>query len=169
MFLNDNKGCSVNGERAYLRDQLFHTLRNEYQAVERGWRFFSGLRFAILSFTATLQFGLFGGYQFIFTRVEDDKLGNLGEVALLVIPVFGITATLVTALIERRDQAMYAVCLERGASIEEELGIPDGHFRQISNVSSGRLPYTHFIRLLYALLGIAWISLFVRGTVSYFI
>lgn len=158
----------MNGERAYLRDQLFHTLRNEYQVVERGWRFFSGLRFAILSFTATVEFGLFGGYQFVFTRVEDDKFGELGQAALLVIPVFGIIATLITFIIERRAQVLYVICLLRGMKIEGALGVPDGHFWQIGEPRiPGRFSYVYFILLLYALLYIAWISLLVRGISSY--
>lgn len=156
----------MNGERAYLRDQLFQTLRNEYRTVETGWHFFSGLRFAILSVTATIQFGLFGAYVYALTRVEDDKLGDLGNAALLVIPAFGVIATYITLIIEWRARLLYAICLARGVSIEEELGIPEGHFRQI-----GREPrslfYLYLIRLLYGLLAIAWLVLLGRGIVFY--
>lgn len=157
----------MNGERAYLRDQLFRTLRNEYQVVERGWRFFAGLRFALISVTATFQFGLFGGYAYVFTRVEDNKLGYLGNAALVAIPIFGVVATYAIAILELRAQSFYLISLLRGRRIEDRLGITDGYFLQIASEPRSP-PYLHPIRVVYVLLVLAWATLFERGIFSYF-
>lgn len=156
----------MNKGQGYFQTQIFQSLRNEYQAVEAGWRFFSGLRFAVLSFAATLQFGLFGGYQYVFTQVEVGKLKDIGYLALWTIPAFATIVTLVIALVERRAQTLYIICLERGTQIEELLGISRGHFWRISIASKiphRRFPYTYIIRLIYAVLVFGWAYLLKRG------
>ncbi|MEK9171777.1 MAG: hypothetical protein AAB782_00880 [Patescibacteria group bacterium] len=156
----------VSGQKR-SQTQLIQSLQVEYQAVEAGWRFFSGLRFAVLSFAATIQFGLFGGYQYVFAQVEAKKLSELGFAALWVIPAFSMIATLVIALIERRAQTLYLTCLERGIGIEAALGIPDGHFSQIKSTSRLKpyrwVPYTRIIWIIHALVGIVWFYLFLMG------
>ncbi len=158
-------------ERKYLRDQLNQSLRNEYRAVEGGWRFFSGLRFAVLSTAGTLQFGLFYGYQSMLAQVEADKLGDFGYTALCFMPAFAMVVTAVMVLVEWRAQELYLVCLERGVEVEMSLNILGGHFRKIQSAAPPKeyrwLSYTSAIRLINALIFVVWLYLYWLNVMPY--
>lgn len=52
-------------------------LRDEYRIVAESWRFLTGLRFALLTFAATILGVLLGGYQYVLKNLND--LRGLGE------------------------------------------------------------------------------------------
>lgn len=137
-------------------------LHEEYPVVAESWRFFTGVRFALLTFAATLLFALLGGYQYVLSNLH--VLGQLGYTAKWAIPVFGIINTLAVIAIESRTRKLYGACLERGMKIEQGLGIRQGHFHSIW---SAPLPFrfashSWAVRAIYVMILTTWVYLWFK-------
>lgn len=133
----------------------------EYEMVAESWRFLTGIRFALLTFAATLLFALLGGYAYVESNLE--KLGLLGQNAQWAIPGFGLVTTAAVVVIEERTRKLYAACLTRGKKIEVMLGLKiqletGAHFHELwaAPVPLGFASHTWAIRFIYIFIALTW-------------
>lgn len=153
-------------------DAESQVLLTEYQLVAESWRFLTGIRFAVLTFAATVLFALLSGYAYVESNL--DRLDVLGQIALQVIPVFGTIVTVAVIVIEERTRSLYASCLIRARIIEQHIGLTKtfldkgGHFQRLwdAPVPLGFASHTWAIRIIYAMILLTWMLLFFRAILA---
>ncbi|MDP3900095.1 MAG: hypothetical protein Q8Q23_03390 [bacterium] len=149
-------------------EEIYNFLRNEYLVVGFDWRFFVGLRFAVLAFSATLLSALLGAYQYVLTTrntLTEEQLIKLSNTAIWAIPVFGIASVLAIWIIEERTRTLYTACMQRAQMIEKVFKEKSGHFSLLSKTQYKFhiLSHTWGIRLIYCGVLITWIFLFLES------
>ncbi len=145
-------------------------LLEEYRLIAESWRFLTGIRFALLTFTATVLFALLGGYTYVNANIK--QLGDIGYRALGAIPIFGLLTTFAIIAIEERTRNLYATCLARGMKLEIELGIKsdfirEGHFHRLwdAPLFMGFATHTVALRIIYGSIAGTWTYLGIRALV----
>ncbi len=105
------------------------SLRAEYSEISTNCRFFTSVRFALLTFATTLLSFLVATYQFV--AMNRERFGLAGKMALFVMPIFGGFCNVLLMLLEERSRILYEACLRRGKKLEEMLYLYEGNFQKL--------------------------------------
>ena len=135
--------------------------RKEYDIVSSSWRFYIGLRFIVVGFTATLQSGLFTLYNQLVHKTE------LSSGRAIIIMLVGIIAVIGVGIIEWRNISLFRRMMKRGVELEQQLSLRKGHFWQLSDPYLVKpegfqraVTHTWGIILIYGAIATLWASLF---------
>lgn len=152
-------------------DEQWQNRRMEYETVAASWRFFSGLRFIMAAFVATLESGLFTLY---LRTLEHQTTAGVTSVSFAsrfgpkTIAMVGLLITLAILLIEQRSIVLISTMLERGVRLELELKMPRAHFSCLSEPRLRHPPglrrlmtHTVGLRFIYLTIYVLWLGLFV--------
>lgn len=147
-------------KRREQRKDINESLRYEYREVAAFTRQFHVVRFGILAFSLTLMSFLANIYGSVLG--DGEKFGQLRQLGLSAIPLFGIITTLALLLMDwrLRNLSKYP-CFDRGEEIERRLGLENGHIRRIRMAPAPLRIFSHtlIITLIYALVGLVWFGL----------
>ena len=133
--------------------------RDEYKLVFDGYKFFVNIRFLTAAFAMSIQSALLNFYN--QTIKENTSMG---------IAIFGLAMIFWVALviIERRTIHLFVALLQRGNELEFQLGIPNGFFHRIAEISPRRgkrfqpfVTHTRGLTLVYFGIIVLWIALLV--------
>ena len=132
-------------------------LRDEYKLVFEGYKFFVSIRFIVAAFAMSIQSALLTIYN---QAVKENRLNGYA--------VFSIAMVFLLALgiIEWRTTFLFRTLLQRGNELEFQLGLPNGFFHRIAELSRQKglrrfITHTWGINLVYIGVFVLWIMLLV--------
>ena len=137
------------------------SFRDEYKLVFDGYKFFVSLRFIVAAFAMSIQSALLT----LYNQIIKENLVN-GYI------VFGLAMLFLMALIviERRTIRLFTNLLKRGTELEFQLGIPNGFFHRIAEISPKKFRFvathTKGITLVYLGMFTLWITLLVATIIQ---
>ena len=142
--------------------------RTEYKEVATNHRFYAGLRFIVIAFTATLQSALVALYSQIMQRVlVSEETGQSIPPQFYIIPIIGMVSMFATFVIERRNISLFRAMIRRGKELEFHLGLTSGQFGRLAEPELVRpkgvrkfFTHTWSIGLLYTAILVMWIYFF---------
>jgi hypothetical protein len=138
--------------------QIQESLRAEYMVAESKWRFFQGLRYAVLASIFPLYTTLITLYQVNFTALRDSE--GLGIGFLWLVCFIGAVSLGGIYILQRRLGNAYVTCSRRCARIEQLLQIEDGVFRTLEQQSVyGRNTQRLFLGIILVAIGFLWVYL----------
>ncbi len=137
------------------------SLRDEYKLVFDGYKFFVSLRFIVAAFAMSIQSALLT----IFNQTVKESHPQ-GFAVFIVAMVFLVAL----AIIERRTINLFNGLLKRGTELEFQLGLPNGFFHRIAEISPKKFQltatHTKGITLIYAGMFVLWIMLLVATIIK---
>lgn len=96
--------------------------RKEYDVISSSWRFFSGLRFIIVAFAATLESAPLTFY------LQVGKQGGGDQLYLNGVAFAGIFITIALGILELRTISLFRLMIRRGVEVEFHLTLSNAHF-----------------------------------------
>lgn len=131
--------------------------RDEYKLVFEGYKFFVSIRFITAAFAMSIQSALLTIYN---QSVKENRLNGYAvfSVAMLLL--------LALAIIEWRTIFLFRSLLKRGTELEFQLGLPNGLFHRIVELSEQKglrrfITHTWGINLVYIGVFALWVILLV--------
>jgi len=101
--------------------------RDEYKLVFEGYKFFVSIRFITAAFAMSIQSALLTIYN---QAVKENRLNGI---AIFIMALFFLGAILI---VEWRTTFLFRSLLRRGNELEFQLGLPNGFFHRIAELSS---------------------------------
>lgn len=132
----------------------------EYVLAGENVRFLSGIRFALLAFSATVHTALFGAFRALVASPV--SFGGLADHALWALPAIGVCTSAAVMLIDARNRSLYLACLKRGKRIESELGLGSNGIFHLPGAARERRRYfshTWALRAIHLGLFAVWLIL----------
>lgn len=131
--------------------------RDEYKLVFEGYKFFVSIRFITAAFAMSIQSALLTTYN---QAVKENRLNGI---AIFIMALFFLGAILI---IEWRTTFLFRSLLRRGNELEFQLGLPNGFFHRIAELSAQEglrsfITHTWGINLVYFGIFVLWVILFV--------
>ncbi len=135
--------------------------RDEYKLVFDGYKFFVSLRFIVAAFAMSIQSAL------LTTFNQTVKESRLHGFVVFIVAIFFLVAL---TIIERRTIRLFGSLLKRGTELEFQLGITNGFFHRIAEISPKRFQFvathTKGITLVYVGMFMLWILLLVATIIK---
>jgi len=133
------------------------SFRDEYKLVFEGYKFFVSIRFIVAAFAMSIQSALLTMYN----QAVKDK--SHAEFAAFGAAMLFLTATLI---VEWRTTFLFRVLLRRGVELEFRLGLFNGFFHRIAELSEQKglrrfITHTWGINLVYVGVFVLWAMLLV--------
>lgn len=131
--------------------------RDEYKLVFEGYKFFVSIRFITAAFAMSIQSVLLTFYN------QSLKENRLAGIAIFIMALFFLGAILI---VEWRTTFLFRNLLRRGAELEFHLGLSNGFFHRIVELSAQKgfrsfITHTWGINLVYFGIFTLWVMLFV--------
>ncbi|MDP2741583.1 MAG: hypothetical protein Q8O66_02785 [bacterium] len=131
--------------------------RDEYKLVFDGYKFFVSIRFIVAAFAMSIQSALLTIYN---QAVKENRLNGF---AIFIVAMLFLTALII---IEWRTIFLFRTLLKRGAELEFQLGLPNGFFHRIAELSEQKglrrfITHTWGINLVYVGVFVLWVILLV--------
>ena len=137
--------------------------RDEYKLVFDGYKFFVSLRFIVAAFAMSIQSALLTIYN---QTVKDSYLNGIAVFIVAMVFLMALIA------IERRTIQLFKGLLSRGTELEFQLGMPNGFFHRISEISPKKFQFvathTKGIALVYVGMFVMWMVLLVATIIRFF-
>lgn len=136
--------------------------RDEYKLVFDGYKFFVSIRFIVAAFAMSIQSALLTMYN----QTMKEKLHT--EFAIFGAAMLFLAATLI---VEWRTTFLFRVILRRGTELEFQLGLPNGFFHRIAELSAQKgfrrfVTHTWGINLVYVGVCFLWVMLLVATVIN---
>jgi len=136
--------------------------RDEYKLVFEGYKFFVSIRFITVAFGTSIHSALITVYS---NAVKENPFNGY---AIFSVAILFLLALLI---VERRTTSLFRSFLKRGKELEFHLGISDGFFHRITELSEQKgfrqfITHTWGISLVYAGVFIFWITLLVATIIK---
>ena len=130
--------------------------RDEYKLVFEGYKFFVSIRFVTAAFAMSIQSALLTIYN------QTVKENQLNGIAIFTMALFFLGAILI---VEWRTIFLFRSLLRRGSELEFQLGLPNGFFHRIVELSAQKglrsfITHTWGINLVYFGIFVLWVMLF---------
>lgn len=136
--------------------------QDEYKLVFEGYKFFVSIRFITVAFAMSIQSALLTIYN---QAVKENRLNGYA--------IFSVAMLFLTALviIEWRTTSLFRSLLRRGTELEFQLGLPNGFFHRIAELSAIKgfrsfITHTWGINLVYVGVFVLWIMLLVATIIK---
>ncbi|MCX6720165.1 MAG: hypothetical protein NTV36_03615 [Candidatus Staskawiczbacteria bacterium] len=138
------------------------SFRDEYKLVFEGYKFFVSIRFIVAAFAMSIQSALLTMYN----QTMREKLHT--EFAIFGAAMLFLAATLI---VEWRTTFLFRVFLRRGIELEFQLGLPNGFFHRIAEISAHKgfrrfVTHTWGINLVYVGVFSLWTMLLVATVIN---
>lgn len=122
------------------------SFRDEYKLVFEGYKFFVSIRFIVAAFAMSIQSALLTIYN---QAVKENRLNGF---AIFIVAMLFLTALII---VEWRTTFLFRALLKRGNELEFQLGLPNGFFHRITELSEQKgfrrfITHTWGINLVYA-------------------
>ncbi|MBI2049889.1 MAG: hypothetical protein HYT35_00315 [Candidatus Staskawiczbacteria bacterium] len=135
--------------------------REEYKLVFDGCKFAASLRFITVGFAVSIQSALFA----IYSQSIADEENRFNVVVTFMVAMLFLAAPII---VEIRTTSLYRAFRKRGSDLEFCLGITDGIFHRIAEISKRRgkkfrirCSHTRGIALVYMGILVLWITFLV--------
>lgn len=138
------------------------SFRDEYKLVFEGYKFFVSIRFIVAAFAMSIQTALLPIYS------QAVKESRLNGVAIFIVAMLFLVAL---GIIEWRTTILFRALLKRGTELEFQLGLLNGFFHRIAELSAQMgfrsfITHTWGINLMYASVFVLWIILLVATIIK---
>ena len=133
--------------------------RDEYKLVFDGYKFFVSLRFIVAAFAMSIQSALLTIYN---QTVKENRLNGYAVFSVAMLFLLSL------AIIEWRTTLLFRTLLKRGNELEFQLGLPNGFFHCIAEISRQKglhrfITHTWGINLVYIGVLVLWVMLLVAS------
>ncbi len=133
--------------------------RDELKLLFEGYKFFVSIRFIVVAFAMSIQSALLTIYN---QAVKENLFHNV-----IIFPL-AMLFLVALAVIERRTTSLFRSLLNRGNEVEFQLGLPNGFFHRIAELSRQKglrsfITHTWGIGLVYVGIFVLWTMLFVAA------